>query len=234
MGNIGNAFSLPFKDPGWFGKFVVIGLISFIPIVGGMNSQGWMLATLDNYRRGDSGLPPAGLNYIGRGAQLWLVELLYGLVLVAAIGIPILVGITTLSAGSAAGQIDRGSAFDGATFGAIFPLLLLAILVITVVRVALFAPFVLQVEREGMRGGFNFAAIYQMAAKDWGHTLLAGMLVYVAAVIGGFGIYACCVGLLVSVPYSYAVMAGIMRFYEATFEGQAQPPLTPGPPAPSY
>ena len=55
-----------------------------------------MLATLDNH--GGSGPPPpAGFHYIGRGANVFVVGLIYGLILAVIIGVPfVLILLATL------------------------------------------------------------------------------------------------------------------------------------------
>ena len=69
MDRIGDAFVWPFRDPDWLGKVVIIGLILLIPIVGGINGLGWMLATIDRLRKGEQRLTPANFDYLGRGVQ---------------------------------------------------------------------------------------------------------------------------------------------------------------------
>jgi hypothetical protein len=69
-----------------------------------------------------------------------------------------------------------------------------------------------------------------MALANWKNSLLAAVLIYAAYFIGGLGIYACCVGILVTYPYSIAVVGGILRYYEASFETATIMPPTAGPP----
>src|SRR5258708_17778623 len=88
MQNVGNSFGLPFRSPGYFGTLVLMGLIGLIPIVGWINSLGWMLAIVDNYRSGRTDLPPAGFPYIGRGATLFLVVLVYALIIGTIFAVP--------------------------------------------------------------------------------------------------------------------------------------------------
>ena len=58
MERVGDAFVWPFRDPRWAEKIVIIGLIGLIPIVGGINTLGWLLATVDRLRSGEEQLPP--------------------------------------------------------------------------------------------------------------------------------------------------------------------------------
>jgi hypothetical protein len=228
--NVGNSFSLPFKDPSWFSKFVVIGLISLIPIVGWLNMTGWMMATLDNYRQGRVELPPGNFDYIGRGANVFIVGLVYGLLIGVIIGVPfVLILLGTIGAGVAGSSTGDYSAVNPSF--ALFPLWSGGILVISVVEYLFLPAVVLQTDRHGIGGGLNIAAVFRMAGANWKNSLLAAVLIYAAYFIGSFGIYACCVGILVSYPYAIAVTAGILRFYEASFE--AAPgvmPQAPGPP----
>ncbi|HEV1997024.1 MAG TPA: DUF4013 domain-containing protein, partial [Candidatus Dormibacteraeota bacterium] len=159
MGNVANAFSLPFKSPDWFPRLLVIGLITLIPVIGWMNTTGWMLATLDNYRRGVVELPPAGFQYIGRGAALFLVGLVYALVLGSVVLVPAaLLTIGTggnLTANSAAGGNSFGSTFTGVSQ------------VVSLVEYTFLPAVVLSTERGGIPGGFNLPEIWRIASSNW-------------------------------------------------------------------
>src|SRR5215469_8837263 len=76
---------------------MLIGLISLVPVAGWLNLFGWMLAALDNLRAGRPQLPPATFAYIGRGANLFVVYFVYGLVLGVAFGIFFGVGIVIVA-----------------------------------------------------------------------------------------------------------------------------------------
>src|SRR5256714_2071971 len=80
--NVGDAFGWAARDPEWIGKTLLMGLIGLIPIVGGLQLTGWMLAMLDNLRAGRQEIPPAGFRYATRGVWLWLAGVIYGLIFV--------------------------------------------------------------------------------------------------------------------------------------------------------
>src|SRR2546430_4396845 len=80
--SVGDAFGWVARDPEWIGKTLIMGLIGLIPIVGGLQLTGWMLAMLDNLRAGRQEIPPAGLRYATRGVRLWLAGGNYGLIFV--------------------------------------------------------------------------------------------------------------------------------------------------------
>src|ERR1700694_1656189 len=82
MDRVADAFVWPTRDREWPTKVLIIALTLLIPIVGGINGLGWMLANLDRLRRGDETLAPGHLGYIGRGFGLFVVQLVYGAVVV--------------------------------------------------------------------------------------------------------------------------------------------------------
>jgi hypothetical protein len=227
MENVGNSFSLPFKSQNWASTFVLTGLIALIPIVGWINLLGWMLALVDNYRAGRTDLPPAGFQYLGRGANLFLVVLVYGVVLFLIIVVPLLFLLGGAIASSNSSGFGSSAAFSGGFFT------YLGLVQVFSLVIYLFYPAVIvATERGGIGGGLNLGRVYTLASKSWKNTIIAGLLIYVAGFLGGLGIYACCVGLLFSLPYGYAVMAGVVRYYEAEFEGPGTPATMPPPPPP--
>jgi hypothetical protein len=228
VANVGNSFSLPFKTANWLSTFFVMGLISLIPIVGALAITGWMLTLLDNYRQGRTDLPPAGFQYLGRGVNVFVVQLVYGLVLVVVVIVPFLL-ILVVAAGSSAGGDGASSAGYGTTpgggaFFAFFPLWGAGISLFSVVLYVFLPAVVYNTERGGIGGGLNVGRVWATASHQWSNTLLAAVIIFAANFIGSMGIYACCVGYLVSLPYAYAVMAGVYRYYEAAFEA-----VPPGP-----
>src|SRR5260370_23000824 len=86
MERITDAFVWPFRDPDWLSKVAIMGLILLIPIVGGINGLGWMLAAIHRLRAGEEKLPPANFDYLGLRFRLFVVYLVYYLAL-AAVGL---------------------------------------------------------------------------------------------------------------------------------------------------
>src|SRR5437660_11490806 len=89
MTSVGDSFAWPFQDPGWFGKMIVQGLITIIPILGWIATAGWLIMTIDNYRAARRDLPRARF-HLGRAVALFVVHLLY--IIVFEIPGPILTG----------------------------------------------------------------------------------------------------------------------------------------------
>jgi len=75
-------------------------------------------------------------------------------------------------------------------------------------------------------------AVWETATANTSNTVIAGLLVYVARLVGGIGFLLCCVGALFTIPYSTAITAGIVTWYEGTLSGpgpmaQSAPPSAP-------
>jgi len=211
--SVGDSFAWPFQDPGWFSKMVVQGLIFIIPIVGWIALTGWLVLTIDNYRAGRRELPPAGF-HLERGIALFVVLLVYGIV----IAIP----ITVLYTVGGAGHNGAVSALAG-----------LINLALTLLFAFIAPSLILHTYRGGFNGGFDVNAVWETATANTSNTVIAGLLVYVARLVGGIGFLLCCVGALFTIPYSTAITAGIVTWYESTLSGSgplAQPAPPPPPP----
>jgi hypothetical protein len=193
---------------------VVQGLIFIIPIVGWIALTGWLVLTIDNYRAGRRELPPAGF-HLERGVPLFVVLLAYGIV----IAIP----ITVLYTVGGAGHNGAVSALAG-----------LINLALTLLFAFIAPSLILHTYRGGFNGGFDVNAVWETATANTSNTVIAGLLVYVARLVGGIGFLLCCVGALFTIPYSTAITAGIVTWYESTLSGSgplaqsAPPPPPPG------
>lgn len=215
MTSVGDSFSWPFQDPGWFGKMVLQGLIFIIPIVGWIALAGWLLMLIDNYRAGRRELPPAGF-YLERGIVLFVVLLVWGLVF----AIP---GIVLGGIGANTSQNGTYSGPSG--FGQLVSFALSLFL-------AFLTPaIVLNTYRTGFSGGFDVNGIWHMSTSNPNNSVVAGLLIYVARIIGGLGFCLLCVGLLFTIPYSTAITAGVITWFERQQAGPA--PMTPPPPPPA-
>lgn len=207
MTSAGDSFSWPFQDPGWFGKMILQGLINIIPIIGQIALLGWMQITIDNYRAGRRELAPAGF-HLGRGIALWVVFYVYLIVLFIPGGI--FNGI--------------GTASNSGAFSALGSLLYLAALVL----LFFLAPAIfLSTYRNGFGGGFDVLGVWRLATGNASTTIVAGLIMLVASIIGGLGIIICFVGLLFTYPYSYAIIAGVITWYEQALAGPAPMPAQP-------
>ena len=204
MTSVGDSFAWPFQDPGWFGKIVVQGLITIIPIVGWIALVGWLVMLIDNYRAGRRELPPAGF-HLERGIVLFVVYFIYAIVF------------------SIPGDLLGGTGASGSRGGfASLVSFLLGLLL------AFLAPaIILHTYRSGFSGGFDLSGIWQMATGNLNTSVIAGLVVFVAGIISWLGIIVCCVGLLFTFPYGAAIVAGVVTWYERAIAGPSPTPTQP-------
>ena len=231
MNQFGDTIGWPMRDPGWIGKVVLTGLISLIPIIGWLVLLGWMLACLDNLRAGRQELPPAGFGYMGRGVNLFVVFLLYGVGFFVVFFAFAIVGGVLSAVGS-----NGESSGPLAPLGGLLFFLGYAICILAGIALAfLFPTVILQTERAGIGGGINLPEIVRIARGNGQATLLAGLMMLLASVIGSLGSFLCGIGTFLTIAYGYAMMAGVVRVYEqqvgAAPAAPYQPPLPPATPA---
>jgi hypothetical protein len=208
-----DAFGWATRDPQWVPKVLLMGLIFLIPIVGQIVLLGWMLTALDNLRAGRYELPAAGFSYIGRGLNLFVVELVYGLVIALVVSVVFVVG-GGLVASSGTG------AFYSAIGGLILADGYLVSFALAVCYYLLLPVVILRTDIGGIGGGLNIAQVLGDARRLPGPTLLAGLLAYVGHLIAGAGALVCLVGVVLTVAYGYSVIAGVVRYYEQQLSGQ--------------
>jgi hypothetical protein len=200
MNSVGDAFGYPFRSPDWLGTIVLQGLISIIPIVGQIALFGWLLITLDNLRAGRQELAPAGF-HLGRGISLFGAQLIYGLALFIVPGI--LLGIGS--------GIMNQSGVGGAVLITLGSLLELAA---TLLLAFLMPVLILRTSEFGFGGAMDVGAVWRHATANVTQTVIAALLIWVAELIGGLGLVACFVGVFFTTVYAYAVIAGVVAWFE--------------------
>lgn len=213
MNSAGDAFAFPFRDPQWVGKIVVQALILIIPIVGLVATAGWMLMTLDNLRAGRQELAPAGF-HLSRGISLFGIWLLYAVIL--SIPGDVLNGIG--NSGRTPGQLYTGNGFTG--LGGLLGL------AGDLVLYFLLPSIIVMTYHHGFSGGVDVQGVWRLATSNVNNSVVAGLIMFVAGIIGALGIIACCVGVFLTGAYAAAVMIGAVSWFE---RAQAMP--TAAPPA---
>jgi hypothetical protein len=219
MTSVGDSFAWPFQDQQFFSKILVQGLITIIPIVGWIATFGWFMMIIDNYRAGRRELPPAGF-HLERGIAIFVVYLVWAIVFSIPGGVIQSVGNNNDNAGLTS---------LGGLIGFVLSLLL-----------AFLAPSIISATHAaGFGGGFNVGGIWQTATANPTNSIIAGLLIWVASIISWAGIILCCVGLLFTIPYGVAIMAGVVTWFEGVSGGggtamapAASPPPPPAPSAP--
>ncbi len=210
MDRVTDAFSWPARDPEWLGKVLIISVTLLIPIVGAINGLGWMLATLDRLRSGDEKLAPANLRYIARGFPLFVVNLVYGLVIVLVAGAIYVPGLLLASN-------ESHTSANPAVISLAIALSLLAFSVATLGSLVLdfvTPAIVLATDRGGVMGGLRVRAVVAHARASIANTLIAGLMLIAASFIGSLGLVACGIGVLFTTAYALAMQAWVVRSFE--------------------
>ncbi len=213
MTGIGDAFSYAFRDPRWPEKMILQSLILLIPLVGWIATWGWLMLAYVNLRSGRIELPPAGL-HLRSGFAPFLVSLIYTIVIYGVpIGLLYAFGHTlSTQAVCYGGRYSYHCEIPPTTFAANFyPLSGLTILVINF----LVPSIVVNTFERGIVGGFDISRIVRLAAVNRSAWLLTGVTSALASIHGGLGVCACCVGLLFTLVYQYAVQAGLAAWLGA-------------------
>lgn len=210
MDRISEAFVWPFRDPEWVAKLVIIALISLIPIVGQINNLGWMLTSLDRLRAGEERLAPANLSYIGRGARLYLVVLIYVLVL-AAIMLAIYLPGLALAVQQGHGQGNTGLI----ALAIVLNLIAFGVLTLGSIALTFMVPaIILATDSGGIAAGLRIRDVVRRSLANPMNTLIAGLMLIAASFIGSLGAVACGIGAIFTGAYAVAMQAWIIRSFE--------------------
>lgn len=210
MDRIADAFAWPFRDPGWTGKVAVMGLILVIPLVGPINGLGWMLAALDRLRAGEEKLPAANFDHLARGFRLFLVLLVYYFV-AALIASLIYVPAILILASQGHGSLNPALFTLGSGLLLVsFSFVTLASVVLTFVTPAI----VLAFDEGGIPGGLHVADVLRRANARVINTLIAGLMLIAAGIVGQLGLIVCLIGVVFTQAYALAMQAWIIRSFE--------------------
>jgi hypothetical protein len=100
--DFGLAFSFLFKDPDWFKKIAIIGLVGLIPIIGQFVYLGWAFEIARRVIRSDfQPLPELDFGeQLGKGFQVWLIYLVYAIpIIIVVIPLAVVDSLGTNSGG---------------------------------------------------------------------------------------------------------------------------------------
>jgi hypothetical protein len=227
VNSAGDAFAWAARDPAWIGKVIVQGLIFIIPIVGWIAGVGWMLLAFDNARVGRNELPPAGF-HLSRGIGLFGAYLIYAIVLSIPGDIVRGIGMGSLTQCTSDNANVCTNAVVGGPFVALGSLLSFA----GSLALYFFAPtIIVLVAHNGFGAAFDLGRVWSYATSNVGNSVIAGLLMWVAGLIGGLGILLCCVGAIFTIPYGVTVQAGLAAWFERVQSPPVAPSLPSSPPA---
>lgn len=207
--DIGVAIQAPFKDKEWLKKSLLIGLMMLIPIAGALNMSGWMRAIAERRIAGGPDadvLPEANLSYIGGGWRLFLAYLpVIAVLLVILFGGGVAAGVAAAVGGKGAGEeIMLGVLL--VTYGAI----ILMALAMSVVGPAI--TFLHVVEGEPW-ASLQVRRIWETMKLGGVQYLLLFVALMVANFIGQIGVFACYLGMFVTIPLGQAMAGAAIAEY---------------------
>lgn len=200
---------------------ILQGLIAIIPIIGWIAMTGWLMMAFENARQGRNELPPAGF-HLGRGIGIFGIFLIYGIVL----NIP--GWIFEIAGGIVTGASNGSSAAGSALSGLGFLLGFLAGLFLNFLVPSL----IVNTYHGGFAGGMDVQRVWHLTTINVNNSITAGLLVFVASLIGGLGAVVCLIGLIFTVPYQNTITAGLAAWFERVQTAPAAPAATPAPGAP--
>jgi hypothetical protein len=213
MNSVGDAFSYPFRDPGWAGKIAVQALILIIPIVGWIAAAGWLVMTYENLREGRQELAPAGF-HLERGIGLFGVIVIYSIVL--SIPAWILEGIGA--------SVSNQNSILGTQLSGLGSLLSF----VAELFIAFLSPsLIVLTALHGFSGGLDVQRVWWLATSRMNNSVIGGVVVFAANIIGALGLIACCIGVFFTLIYATAIQAGVA----AWFERMSAAPPAPAPPS---
>lgn len=210
--DIGLILSAPTKDPEWVTKCLVMGLLTLIPIAGGLNMSGWTKAIADARAEGDTQLPAANLSYIGAGWRLFVAWLPLMLVIVG--------GMLTLGGAAVAlvvtSEQGHNKMDDGAAL--IFMMIMLAMYAAIFVVSGLATIVGPAVNFLHIVDGERFASIafkrqWEIMKEGGTQYFLLFVAVLLAGLVAQLGIVMLFVGIFITAPYAQAMQGVALAEY---------------------
>jgi hypothetical protein len=196
----GDAFTYVFQDPDWFKKLIIPGLVMLIPIIGQIAVLGWSLqVTLNVTRNAPNPLPEFDFGRdLGRGFKAFVVGLVYGIP-IFVLYLPIIV-LSAIAANSGDDTMVMLIGIGSACFG------LLMLLYSIVLGVVLPAAYTRTVVEDSIGAGLAFGDVFGLVRKALVPYLLVLVGSFAASFVGSLGSIACAVGVLVTMPYAFAIL----------------------------
>ncbi|HKC19367.1 MAG TPA: DUF4013 domain-containing protein, partial [Candidatus Dormibacteraeota bacterium] len=196
------------------------GLIVLIPIIGWIAMTGWLMMAFESARANRNELPPAGF-HLERGFPIFIVFLIYGIVL----NLPalILYGIGGATSGFAANQNNAAALLSSGFFSLGGLLAFLGSLFLRF----LIPSIIVNTYHGGFAGGFDVERVWRLATVNVTNSVLAGLIVFVAGIIGGLGFIVCCIGIIFTIPYENTITAAAAAWFERSQSTAIAPPPAP-------
>jgi hypothetical protein len=189
-------------------------LIALIPFVGGMALAGWVLTAADGMHEGVATVPPAGF-YLRRGARLYFVAFVWGVVVATAIYAAMFAFLAAFFQPSLGAGPTVFLAFGGWFAFVLF------LGVGSHVAFLFIVPGAVEADERGAIRGLNPIPAIADVFRHPKEALLAALITYLAWIIAGLGASLCYVGVLFTLGYGAMVFAGVLYVYERNTQVRA-------------
>lgn len=195
--DLGEALAYPFQEPGWWKQYLLLGLITFIPLVGFFILFGWQVRIFDRIRAGQAGVPGLDLGVdVRRGAKVFGSLLLNTMPLFIPIYGLLFAGMGVLEFG--------GREMLPVALAILLPSYLLMMIGALVMNV-----IIPEIERRAFLGEWltllRPRESYRVIRAAPSSYLLALVGMFLGNMIGSIGIVACYFGIFISMPIGYAI-----------------------------
>jgi hypothetical protein len=77
--------------------------------------------------------------------------------------------------------------------------------------------------QHGFSGGLDVQRVWALATSQMSNSIIGGLVIFVAGIIGVLGIIACCIGVFFTITYSVAVQAGVAAWFDRMQAAPAAP-----------
>ncbi|MCB9796494.1 MAG: DUF4013 domain-containing protein [Alphaproteobacteria bacterium] len=219
--DIGEAFGFVFKDPDWIMRCLVMGLVALlIPIVGMLMLIGWEARIFERVRQGGAPqLPEIDLGGdLGRGVApfvaLLTTTLPFTLLMMGGMFV-IMVPFIALSGGGEP---------DGA-MGLVFGLLMMGVYGGMMVFSLALQVLMPEIYRRGFLGDMvpllRFRESWADIRDNVGPFLVTFLGWFIAGFVASMGMFACFVGILVTLPMSIAIQGHLAAQWDQVARGRA-------------
>ena len=198
--NFSLGFGYIFQDKEWFKKLVLPGLVMLIPIVGWLVTLGWALRVTKNVISGiEEPLPD--LDFGGdilRGLFAFLISFIYSLPVSA---------LSTLT-----GWFANWNSGNFNLIGLFAALVGLAAFILGLVTSFFSLPAIANyIAKDDFAAAFRLGEVFGLIKANFGGWLLVALGTLLAVgLIAPLGTIACVIGIVITIPYSLAVMGHLM------------------------
>lgn len=206
--DIGAIIQQPMKDPEWFKKCALMGLMCLIPIAGALNLSGWMKTIAERHLNDSpdkNTLPEANLDYMGTGWKAFVAFLpIVGILFALIFGTVIVAGVLVATGGQGGQQAALG----------IVMLMYVGIIFLSLFMQAVMpAVYYLHIVDGEPWAGAQFKRMWEVMREGGTQYLLLFVAVLVSGMIGSLGVIACYFGMLVTLPLGQAMMGKAIADY---------------------